>query len=58
MTLKACCMRRQSCARRTPGIFGRLIVAAINLSSIAGTVGVASASFQPRPIRVAGYNKA
>src|SRR5215469_18137652 len=25
MTLKACCMRRQSCARRTPGSFGRLI---------------------------------
>jgi hypothetical protein len=25
MTLKACCMRRRSCARRTPGVFGRLI---------------------------------
>src|SRR6516165_2041338 len=34
MTLKACCMRRQSCARRAPGIFGRLIVAATNRSPI------------------------
>ena len=43
MTLRACSMRRQSSAQRTPGIFGRLIVAATNLSQLR-TIGVVSAS--------------
>ena len=45
MKLRVYCMRGLSCAQRGPGIFGPLIVAVTDLSSIVGMIGGVSDSF-------------